>query len=63
MRLKERWSTIIATSVQEHAGRIIKTMGDGLLVEFPSAVNAAAGALNIQARMRTRRTASVSWAR
>ena len=35
----------------EHHGRIIKVMGDGVLVEFSSAVNAATCAAQLQKRM------------
>ena len=35
----------------KHHGRIVKVMGDGVLVEFSSAVNAAACAAQLQKRM------------
>jgi adenylate cyclase len=31
-RLKELWRTLIDPTITEHRGRIVKTMGDGLLV-------------------------------
>ena len=33
-----------------HNGRIVKTMGDGILVEFPSPVEAVRSAIEIQER-------------
>ena len=39
---------LIDPGINQHGGRIVKTMGDGLLVEFPSLVNAARAALDIQ---------------
>lgn len=50
--LKQRRSAIIEPMVQDHSGRILKTMGDGLLIEFASVVNAVACALGIQERLR-----------
>jgi adenylate cyclase len=38
----------------EHGGRIFKLMGDGLLAEFPSAVEALRAAISIQEAMRQR---------
>ena len=38
--LKERRRAILQPLVAEHRGRIVKVMGDGVLVEFASAVNA-----------------------
>src|SRR5262245_55323455 len=32
----------------EHQGRLVKSMGDGLLVEFPSVVNAIRCAIDVQ---------------
>src|SRR5262249_58861836 len=37
--------------VAEHHGRIVKVMGDGVLVEFGSAVNAVACAAELQKKM------------
>jgi adenylate cyclase len=42
---------LIDPRIKEHGGRIVKTMGDGLLLEFPSLVNAASAALDIQTVM------------
>src|SRR5262245_36879510 len=49
--LKERRKGILQPLVAEHSGRIIKLMGDGVLVEFASAVNAVACAAELQKRM------------
>jgi adenylate cyclase len=40
--------------IAEHKGRIVKLTGDGMLVEFPSVVNAVACAADIQGKMRER---------
>ncbi len=37
-----------------HGGRVVKTMGDGLMAEFASAVNAVSAAATIQARIAER---------
>src|SRR5215510_15046601 len=42
---------ILEPLVAEHRGRIVKLMGDGVLVEFASAVNAVACAVEVQERM------------
>jgi class 3 adenylate cyclase/tetratricopeptide (TPR) repeat protein len=39
---------LVDPSIARHAGRIVKTMGDGILVEFPSPVEAVRCALEIQ---------------
>jgi adenylate cyclase len=44
-------SGIIEPSVAQHAGRIVKSTGDGFLAEFPSAVEAAKCALQFQAEI------------
>src|SRR6478672_4066707 len=46
--LKERRKDIVEPLVRENDGRIVKFMGDGVLVEFPSAVNALRCALALQ---------------
>ena len=43
-------------SIAAHGGRIVKTTGDGLLVDFPSVVDAVACAVNIQREMIGRNT-------
>src|SRR6185295_12534172 len=49
--LKERRKNIDEPLVRESGGRIVKFMGDGVLVEFPSAVNALRCALCLQEGM------------
>jgi TolB-like protein/tetratricopeptide (TPR) repeat protein len=49
--LKERRKIILEPLVKEHHGRIVKLMGDGVLVEFASAVNAVKAALALQGQM------------
>ena len=46
--LKERRRNILNPLVARHHGRIIKVMGDGVLVEFASAVNAVQCAIDLQ---------------
>jgi adenylate cyclase len=40
--------------IAKHGGRIVKTMGDGLLLEFPSVVNATHCAIELQEGMAAR---------
>jgi adenylate cyclase len=47
-RLKALRLSVVDPAVAEHAGRIVKLMGDGLLIEFASAVNAVECAAAIQ---------------
>ena len=49
--LRERHRTILAPLVAQHEGRIVKLMGDGVLAEFGSAVNAVQCGLALQERM------------
>ena len=42
--------------IKEHRGRIVKTTGDGLLVEFPSVVDAVRCAVEVQREMALRNT-------
>jgi adenylate cyclase len=44
----------VDAKIAEHRGRIVKLTGDGILVEFPSVVNAVACAAEIQAKMSER---------
>ena len=50
-RLKAIRKTIVDPSIAEHRGRIVKTTGDGVLVEFASAVDAVRCAADVQHRM------------
>jgi adenylate cyclase len=56
-RLKAHRSEVIDPKIAEHRGRIVKTTGDGLLVEFASVVDALRCATQIQAAMGERNTA------
>src|SRR5262245_45883953 len=53
LRLLEVHNQIIKHAVGEHHGRVIKTVGDGFLVDFPSVVNAVQCAQRIQTQFRT----------
>jgi adenylate cyclase len=50
-RLKALRRELIDPKIAEHNGRIVKTTGDGLLVEFPSVVDAMRCAAEIQRGM------------
>ncbi|MGE0284012.1 MAG: adenylate/guanylate cyclase domain-containing protein, partial [Rhizobiaceae bacterium] len=49
--LRHRRVSILEPTVMRHEGRIVKFMGDGVLVEFASAVNAVAAAIELQRQM------------
>jgi adenylate cyclase len=50
-RLKAIRRELIDPKIAEHKGRIVKTTGDGILVEFPSVVEAVACAVTVQRRI------------
>src|SRR5213595_3644474 len=52
--LKALRADFIDGKIAEHQGRIVKQTGDGMLVEFPSVVNAVACATEVQRGMRDR---------
>jgi len=49
--LKAHRRELVDGKIAEHQGRIVKLTGDGMLVEFPSVVNAVACAVEIQRKM------------
>jgi len=49
--LRERRKAVVEPLVKQHSGRVVKFLGDGVLIEFSSAVNAVAFALDLQRRM------------
>src|SRR5687768_15022852 len=49
--LKMRWSEVMEPLVASHQGRIFKRIGDGMLVEFGSAVAAVECAVELQKAM------------
>jgi len=53
-RLKAYQGGLIEPKIAEHAGRIVKTMGDGWLVEFSSPVEAIRCAVEVQVAMAAR---------
>src|ERR1700753_29107 len=61
-RLKAHRIELIDPAITKNRGRIIKTTGDGMLVEFQSVVDAVVCATEIQRRM-MRRNADVAPAR
>src|SRR5207249_3529992 len=52
--IKALQTDFIDGKIAEHHGRIVKQTGDGMLVEFPSVVNAVACATEVQRGMRDR---------
>ena len=52
--LKALRQEVIDPAITRHGGRIVKTTGDGLLLEFPSVVNAVRCAVEVQAAMADR---------
>src|ERR1700716_2888315 len=56
--LKSHRRELVDSAIAEHRGRIVKTTGDGMLVEFASVVDAVSCAVNIQRSM-VRRNAGV----
>src|SRR3981081_938751 len=56
-RLKAVRKAIVDPAITSHRGRIVKTTGDGMLVEFASAVDAVRNAVEIQRGMAEQNTA------
>jgi adenylate cyclase len=52
--LKASRKVVVDPAIAEHKGRIVKTTGDGMLVEFASAVDAVTCAIVIQEKMAER---------
>src|ERR1700751_89842 len=50
-RLKAHRRELIDPKIREHRGRMVKTTGDGLLVEFPSIIDAGRCAAEVQRAM------------
>src|SRR5260370_20545496 len=50
-RLKAHRRELVDPKINEHSGRIVKTTGDGMLVEFPSVVDAVRCAAEVQRAM------------
>jgi TolB-like protein/class 3 adenylate cyclase len=50
-RLKAVRKALVNPAIASHRGRIVKTTGDGMLIEFASAVDAVRGAVEVQRRM------------
>jgi adenylate cyclase len=55
-QLKTFRKTLVDPTIVEHRGRIVKTTGDGMLVEFASAVDAARCAAEVQRSMARQNT-------
>src|SRR4051812_41013725 len=55
-QLKALRKTLVDPTIAAHRGRIVKTTGDGILVEFASAVDAARGAAELQHGMALKNT-------
>jgi len=50
--LKMIRADVVDSRIAIHQGRIVKVMGDGILVEFPSVVSAVAFAVEMQRELR-----------
>src|SRR6478609_771777 len=56
-RLKTARKVIVDPAIASHRGRLVKTTGDGLLIEFASAVDAVRCSVEIQRKMAEQNTA------
>jgi TolB-like protein/class 3 adenylate cyclase len=56
-RLRAHRHELIDPKINEHKGRIVKTTGDGILIEFPSVVEAVTCAVAVQRGMAERNAA------
>jgi adenylate cyclase len=52
--IRAQRAELIDPKIAEHGGRIVKTMGDGLLLEFPSVVAATTRAIEAQTELAAR---------
>ncbi len=55
-QLKTLRKELFDPKISEYGGRVVKTTGDGFLVEFPSAVDAVQHAVDVQQAMARRNT-------
>src|SRR5688572_17028379 len=55
--LKAHRTEVIDPKLARHTGRVVKTTGDGILIEFPSVVDAVQCAVEIQEDIRARNAA------
>ena len=53
-QMKAHRRELVDPKIEEHRGRIVKTTGDGMLVEFPSVVDAVRCAVEVQRGMAAR---------
>src|SRR5579864_4233952 len=53
-RLKAHRKELIDPKIAEYRGRVVKTTGDGILIEFPSVVDAVRCAVEVQQAMERR---------
>jgi adenylate cyclase len=58
-QLKALQDEVIDPKIDEYGGRVVKLMGDGILIEFPSAVDAVNYAVDVQRSMGQRYVAEV----
>jgi TolB-like protein/class 3 adenylate cyclase/Flp pilus assembly protein TadD len=56
-RLKAHHRELVDPKISEHSGRLVKTTGDGMLVEFPSVIDAVRCAAELQRAMLDREAA------
>jgi adenylate cyclase len=56
VRLKAHRTELIDPKILEYRGRVVKTTGDGILIEFPSVVDAVLCAVEVQQGMQRRNT-------
>jgi adenylate cyclase len=54
VQLKGHRQALVDPQIEEHRGRIVKTTGDGMLVEFASVVDAVRCAVEVQRGMSER---------